>query len=99
MLSGMIEGWEHMPDVFLTWMYLGLERVMLRSGGSPTGTVIVIPESIMQRTRAVWADNDFISMFFEQGGMFTPGGSTIIATPGLHQRMREWSQVACPEFY
>jgi hypothetical protein len=89
-------GWEQMPDVILTWMYGGLQRVMGRSGIH--GSSLVLPESIVERTNVVWSESDMVTMFFSECGMFEPGGQSEIAAQGLWQRMKEWAKINAPDF-
>jgi phage/plasmid-associated DNA primase len=92
MLTGRTEGFRMMPDVILTWAYLGLVRVMSKAGA------FYVSDEIKRVTDAMWAENNPVDTFFLESGLFVKGGATVISSTGLHANMSEWARINDPEF-
>jgi len=76
-----------MLDVVLSWMLEGWERVRDRHDYHG----VRLSRRAMEVTKAVWASSDVVAVYFSDANYWAKGGSTVVATNGLWNNMRDWA--------
>jgi phage/plasmid-associated DNA primase len=89
-LRGLEPSFEAMPDVILTWAYEGLVRVIKRGSLS-------IARSVRERTSAMWSTTDLLGTYWNESGLWMPGGVTAVTTRGLYNNIKSWAEREDPD--